>query len=297
MTLIFTHRGLEPTKENFFSESSLEAFSDHLKRGFSLEADLNFIKDGIVICHDASLERLTKGKNLQELKNLNVKEACELKLPNGRLGSFEELMTSLRQHPSQILSLHFKGAYQNHICCDTFVAHMKLFPDLIDQVIVFDLSINAAKYIKLRMPELHLAGSVSHPYDIERFQNAVKGTLIPLNKFINNRHLFTWAWLDEWDLSDKKEDGSIDPRGKKLYTSTVFDILRTGGFKIALVSPELHATSPGLLGGERHPNASTRDRLFERIKEILDLQPDAICTDYPEEVKTLISSHSSKALA
>ena len=31
---IITHRGLEPSRSNYFSESSLEAFKDQLSRGF-----------------------------------------------------------------------------------------------------------------------------------------------------------------------------------------------------------------------------------------------------------------------
>jgi hypothetical protein len=67
----------------------------------------------------------------------------------------------------------------------------------------------------------------------------------------------------------------------------VFKILKDEGLKVALVTPELHGTSPGLLGGEAHPDAD-KNCLFDRIQEIIDLQPDALCTDYPEEVGKLI---------
>ena len=53
------------------------------------------------------------------------------------------------------------------------------------------------------------------------------------------------------------------------------------------MTPELHGTSPGLLGGESHKHAANTEVLFERMREILSLEPDAICTDYPEEVKLL----------
>ena len=60
--------------------------------------------------------------------------------------------------------------------------------------------------------------------------------------------------------------------------------MKDAGLSISLVTPELHATSPGLLGGEAHPDAQSRERFFERIGEIIALKPDWICTDYPEEV-------------
>jgi hypothetical protein len=75
---------------------------------------------------------------------------------------------------------------------------------------------------------------------------------------------------------------------KLLYTKEVFNKLREANIKIGLVTPELHATSPNLLGGESHQDASSQERLFTRIKEIIKLEPDAICTDYPDLVRQLI---------
>jgi len=59
---ILTHRGLEPSKPDFFPESSIEAFINQLHRGFGIEFDPNFVKDGIVINHDSNLKRITKEK-------------------------------------------------------------------------------------------------------------------------------------------------------------------------------------------------------------------------------------------
>lgn len=284
MIHILTHRGIE-YKNEYFSESTLEAFLDQLERGFGLEVDLNFTKDGIVFCHDADLKRMTRGKDSRNLKSLSTDEACSVKLPKGRFGTFTEVMQALKKHPNQMIALHLKGNFQQTDCCDIFIKHMQEFQDLAEQVLVFDLSIGAAKYIKSKMPQLQLAASVSHPYDIERFLTASKGTLLSLEQILKQLHYFTWAWLDEWDLMDRRQDGTINRRGKKLYTAEIFQCLRENGLKIALVTPELHGTSPGLLGGEAHPHASTKERLFTRIEEIISLRPDAVCTDYPEEVR------------
>ena len=68
-------------------------------------------------------------------------------------------------------------------------------------------------------------------------------------------------------------------------------MLSQEGYKIALVTPELHGTSPGLYGGESHKDAKDKETLFKRIKEILSLKPDAVCTDYPEEVRIIASQY------
>ena len=37
---IITHRGLDPSYQNYYLESSIEAFDNQLNRGFGLEFDL-----------------------------------------------------------------------------------------------------------------------------------------------------------------------------------------------------------------------------------------------------------------
>jgi hypothetical protein len=44
------------------------------------------------------------------------------------------------------------------------------------------------------------------------------------------------------------------------------------------------------LGGEAHEDARDHEALMARIEEIIDLKPDLVCTDYPDEVRTLIGS-------
>ena len=44
MTQIITHRGLDISRENYFAESSVEAFTDQSERGYGLELWLNFLR-------------------------------------------------------------------------------------------------------------------------------------------------------------------------------------------------------------------------------------------------------------
>ncbi|MBU3913711.1 MAG: hypothetical protein KKE50_06485, partial [Nanoarchaeota archaeon] len=124
--------------------------------------------------------------------------------------------------------------------------------------------------------------SVAHQWDIERFNSFVGNTLISVSSALINKKVYDWAWLDEWDLKDREN------KTKKTYTQENFEILKNAGYKVALVTPELHRTSPEGYGLESHPDAENKERLFERIEEIISLKPDALCTDYSEEIKKLI---------
>lgn len=150
------------------------------------------------------------------------------------------------------------------------------------KIILFDLKPESAQYIQENTKKhFELAASVAHPYDIDRYNTAVGETLMTVENLLLNP-VFTWAWLDEWDRADK--NGGI----KSLYSSDIFKKLKDAGIKIAVVSPELHATSPGLLGGESHPDAQNRETLNQRLSEIIKLEPDAVCTDYPDYVQSLL---------
>ncbi len=94
-------------------------------------------------------------------------------------------------------------------------------------------------------------------------------------------------WLDEWDL---REQGGAE---KKFYTEAIFEAAKKHRFKLALVSPELHASSPGLLGGECHPDGLDLDRNTARLREVISLDPDLICTDFPDKVAQLISGSNA----
>lgn len=278
---IITHRGLEPSNASFFSESSFEAFQDHLNRGYGIEFDPNFTKDNqIIVSHDSDLKRVTSGKNESNFSDITAKEALDIRFEKGgRLCLLGELMSMICKSSETISAMHLKGKFQSKRHLDILIEALRPFKKCFNQFIIFDIIPDTARYLKNALPELILAPSVAHPFDIERYNKCVSNTLFSLENAIANRDIFDWVWLDEWDLSDK------NGCNKKFYTEETFNILRKNRFKIALVTPELHGTSPGLLGGEAHSDANNKGRLFTRIQEILSLDPDAICTDYPEEIK------------
>lgn len=280
---IITHRGLEPSAKNFPSESSFEAFENHLNRGFGIEFDVNFTKDNqIAIFHDAGLERITKEKDKRLFADMLAKEIKAIRLENNdRLCFLDELLDMIGNSKANISALHLKGGFQEPIFLGILLGYLKNAGKILNRLIIFDVKVKTAEYLKEKLPELNLAPSVAHTYDIKRYNAAVKGTLLSINEVIANKDLFSWVWLDEWDLAG--ENGGE----KKFYIAETFDTFRKNGLKIAMVTPELHGTSTGLLGGEAHPDAA-KERLFNRIKEIIGFKPDALCTDYPKEVRALI---------
>ncbi len=279
-TAIITHRGLDPSIPDYYTESSYEAFLDQLNRGYGLE---NFYKDGkFFVFHDAGLERITGGADKRFFMDLSLEEILDLRIGGNRLCSLEELLDLIADKAQGISALHLKGKFQQKSYLVKLLDCLGDNKKAADKMMIFDVKIETARFLKNKMPELILAPSVAHPYDIKRYNESVGNTLYPIEKVLDNRNLFNWAWMDEWDLAD--ENGGT----KTLYNQNNFDILKTAGIRVALVTPELHGTSPGLLGGEAHPDSANRESLFRRIKEIIGLSPDAICTDYPNQSKELI---------
>ena len=259
ITKVTTHRGLDPDRAPYFPESSFEAFRDQLERGYGLEFDIQFSTKGeMIVSHDINLNQV----HLTTLPKLL--ELIEKKSSNNSLSA-----------------LHLKSGSQTPEKIDQILLALeKINPN---KFIIFDVNLESAKYIKNKNHKIQIAGSVSHPHDILRYNKAVGGTLLTLDELVKNKNLFSWAWLDEWDRTNK------DEKIKSLYNKETFDKLRKEKIKIALVTPELHTTSPGLLGGESHQDARSRETLNKRLVEIVKLKPDAICTDYPDHVSQLIA--------
>lgn len=282
-SIILTHRGLEKNEDFRFFESSLEAFKDHLSRGFGIEFDFNLTLDKkIIIMHDKTLLRITGGRDARMVQSVLSEELKVLKLNGNRLCLFDELMLEIIKRNTKLNAFHIKGAFQKEEYLDILLKSLKPYGANVKRLILFDLLPHAAEYLLKRNPHLILAPSVAHPFDINRYNQCVSGSLISINDAIKYKNLYKWVWLDEWDLVN------VNGTTKRLYTKETFEQLKNIGYQIALVTPELHATSPGLLGNESHPDADPPKRLFRRISEIMDLQPDAICTDYPEVVKSML---------
>jgi hypothetical protein len=287
---IITHRGLNPSRSNYFPESTWEAFNDQLTRGYGLEFDIQFTHDKeVVIFHSSDLSVISGGAIKSKLSELNAAKIKELRFFGCRICFLEELIAVIMASRAPLSALHFKGDYQTDEYLEILMQKLGGFDPR--RFIVFDLKISTAQKLKAKNNLWQLAASVAHSYDIERYNQAVHGTLLSLDEVAAHKNIFDWVWLDEWDRVD------ADGGDKILYSPEVFSFCQKNNFKIALVTPELHATSPGLLGGETHIDAINQEKLFSRIKDILALAPDLICTDYPDEVGDLSFSDLDLPLA
>lgn len=280
---ILTHRGLEPSKKAFFSESTKEAFQSQLARGFGLEFDPNYLGDGtVVVTHDVSLARITRGRDVRSLQDITWPEFQGVSMEHGSVVSLHQLLEMLLNAPGELHAIHLKGVYQTEPFLSRLVGVLNSYPELMPRLLLFDVVPQTARWLRHRIPHVLLAPSVAHSFDVARYNSCVGGTLLTVEQTLHNRDLYDGVWLDEWDLQG--------PNGtfKQFYSPEVFGVFRREGLKIALVTPELHGTSPGLLGGESHPDATPVSRLMARVHAILELKPDAVCTDYPEEIREMV---------
>lgn len=279
---IITHRWLEPLNKNFnFIESSKEAFINHLKRWFWLEFDINFSSDMIpFVFHDWNLNRITNWKDIRNFSELSIDEILNYDLNWNSFISFEELIKNISEYRKdwEYSALHLKAKFQEKKYIDIMVNLLEKYENIENKIFIFDIKIETAKYVKSKNNKIKLFPSISHNYDIERYNSCTWDTLYSIEDFLNNLDIFDWVWLDEWDKKNKNWE-------KTLYNKEVFDIIKRENKLIWLVTPELHAKSPWLIWWEAHEDCKNINILKSRFKDIINLNPDFICSDYLEFIK------------
>ena len=265
---VLTHRGLDLKNRDVYPESSFESIRSQLKMGYGIEVDINSCTDDIVISHDSNIERLT-GINKQ-LRKSSFKEIKDIRYGKNKLGRFttlSEILKMLNNKPNVLCALHLKGYLQTKYYLDILIKHLKKYKGDMKSILIFDLFPESAKYIKDKLPHISLGCSVSNTEDRKKYNKKVFDTLLSLTDAISNKRkgFYNWCIIDEWQKS----------QSNSLYDLEVFDILKTEGFKILAISPELH---------EDHEDNKNNKKLFKSIYKILDLSPDAICTNYQHDV-------------
>jgi hypothetical protein len=278
---IITHRGIDIPLAQFVesaaSESGWKSFYDQVEAGFGLEFDIQVMRDGgFAISHDAHLGRISKNEENVFLSEITTNELGLIRLPSGdRLCNLDELLNLLVNKGKTVSALHLKHNSQDIETLIKLTNSLDPYIErLADNFIIFDASPVAARYLKNKFPNLNLAASVSHAYDIARFGKFTRGTLLSPNEAINYRSLYSWVWLDEWDRIGPNNSS------KSLVNSETIKRFRGHDFKIAAVSPELHATSSALLGHELHEIGNNPEQLKQCWREWFDFNLDALCTDH-----------------
>jgi len=282
---LITHRGIDVVPEDChgwtLQESRWESFSEQIRAGWGLEFDVRPLKDGqLAISHDSSLARIVPGCK-QPISTLTLSEFDAIQAPGGRLCSLDELLSLIAESGRAISALHLKShCHKPPILEKILEALASRVESLMGRLLIFDATPRVAAQIVQKFPGLDVAASVAHHYDVLRYGALTGGTLLTSDQVLANRHLYSWVWLDEWDTLD------VDSGQKTFVNPESVNLFRDAGFKVAAVSPELHASSPALLGGEAHKDGADGGRLVRRWQQWTQLDLDALCTDHASWIST-----------
>ncbi len=287
---ILSHRGLDFSEKDHPLENSYEALEKRLREGYGLEIDLQFSKDGeIFLSHDESLDQISKGAYPNKISEYSTSELRNISINGDHLTTLTELLTLYKfleeaSIAKGLIAIHIKHTIQNRGHMDAILQTIKKSFVSFSSILLFDLKPEIARYLKNKEPRLQIAASLSHRYDVERFGELTGGTLLSLEEVLDNKEIYTWAWLDEWDKVSKTGT-------KALYTKEIFEVLRRNNIKIAVISPELHSN---LQFKEMDVKDKDKHHLLKEIKEIVKLSPDAICTDFPKDTTHIIGGSRTR---
>jgi glycerophosphoryl diester phosphodiesterase len=267
--IIYSHRGIDLDRPTTLGENSLNAFRAAGESGYGIELDVQMTRDQILlVAHDATVEKWSQGKGQRRWNSLSLAEIIKLEAMFGPVARLSQVLSLAEEFRDLQLAIHLKGNVQTDPFLQIFVAEMKAHSHLHERILLFDLKKEAALALRGTLPGIGLAASVADAYDIQRFQKMAHGTLMTVEELAGLKTLFNWAWMDEWDRLGPQEPA------KTLYAPESVERLRKKGFKIAMISPELHKA-------EGHQDAASETALKRRWQELSNMRPDAICTDYP----------------
>lgn len=267
--IVLSHRGLDLGKPGFAGESTRAAFETALASGFGLEVDLQMCADGsFLLWHDYDLRRWTRGRQTGEWQELSSAEIRSLEGRFGQLCWWDDLIVLHARYPDAWIAVHVKAHNQTDLFLGRWRDELRKLSSR-EKILAFDLFPSVARELRDAFSDLGLAVSVANDFDVKRFTSRTGGTLSTLDEALDRvSGVCDWLWFDEWDR--KAADGSV----KDLYSPEVVLRAHEGGFKLAAISPELHAQ-------DGHEDASSAGALEERWRRIRAAGIDAICTDYP----------------
>lgn len=286
---LITHRAIDvdlgDAQGLALKESRWEAFCEQIRAGWGLEFDVRPLKDGrFAISHDSCLTRIMPSC-AQAISNLTLKEFRAISAPDGRLCTLDELLNLIAESGRSISALHLKShCHEPAILEKILDALAPRLDSFVGRLLIFDATPQVAAQIVQKLPGLDVAASVAHPHDVLRYGAMTGGALLTSEQVLANRHLYSWVWLDEWDTLD------VDNGQKTFVNPESVNFFRDAGFKLAAVSPELHASSPALLGGEAHKDGADGGRLVRRWQQWRQLGLDALCTDHASWISTNLES-------
>ncbi|MFH0767079.1 MAG: glycerophosphodiester phosphodiesterase family protein [Bacillota bacterium] len=160
---LIAHRGLH-TKDAKIPENSMIAFQKALEKGYSIEFDLNVLKDGTVLAyHDHTFQRLCHDP--RELRDVTYDECKDLTLAdtNEKIPRFDEVLKLVNGNVPLLIELKPHGDVI-FLCEST----MKTIKDYQGQWAVFSFHPQVVSWFKKYYPQV-IRGQIS-----ECFRNDLK---------------------------------------------------------------------------------------------------------------------------
>jgi hypothetical protein len=267
--IVLSHRGLDLNNASGTGESTMAAFESAVRRGFGIEVDLQMSADGVfLLWHDYDLNRWTQGRLNSLWQELSAREIRALQERWGKLCWWSDLVDLRARHPDIWIAIHLKSRNQTDQVVKRLQDELRKLPSR-ERILVFDLFPAVAAELRSAFSDLGLAVSATHSYDVTRFSAMTGGTLLTLEAAVDSMNgICDWLWLDEWDR--QAGDGSV----KDIYDVDWIRWVRSLGFRLAAISPELHKV-------DGHEDSMTEDALVTRWRQMFARGLDAICTDYP----------------
>ncbi len=164
---LIAHRGLY-TKDQSVPENSFASYKKALEKGYSIELDLNVLKDGTVLAfHDYHFKRLCKRP--EELRDVTYDECKDFTLFDTmeKIPRFDEVLSLVNGKVPLLIELKPHGDVL--LLCESF---MKCIKDYQGQWAVFSFHPKVVSWFKKNQPEV-IRGQIS-----EYFKNDKNMSLI-----------------------------------------------------------------------------------------------------------------------
>lgn len=289
-TQVTTWNGREPHDGAAPGESTSKAFDAHLGRNLGIAASVAFTHDHELVCiGDATLDRLTGGRDTRRIESVTRDEvfgacspagglgfAASLRLRGGRVATLADLLALADAHAVQgaegPVFLHLQPAARSSNALDALVAALKNAPHAAKRIVVAGLNADWASSLKARMPNLKLAATVGNVPDGDAAPVSCMDVLWSIDDALawrDGRAGFEWVLMHEFGVSSA------------YATASVADVLRCklAGLHVAIATAEVHSETA----------LSEPGALFARIRSLLALDPHAIVSLYPSQVVGLLN--------
>ncbi len=235
------------------TENSIEAFEKCLDNGFSIEVDVQKTSDNkLILLHNKFIKDYN-GKNINIERSSFNEIKCHVYSFNSLLNIFSGKKNNLK------MAIHIKDENQGDIL--KLVCNEIFNKKLTDRCFIFDVTKNGRDKIKKINPLINIGFSVG-----EKRHSKTIFLLEDLDK--ENYDIVWWDW---WGY-------------EKLYTKKNLERIKNSLKKVYVISPELHKEG-------NHPSARNLNRIENVWNDLISLNVDGICTDYPSRLFNFYNKH------